>query len=45
MYSSLEMIWVGIGVVWGSISAGIKASSSSLVRKLMVASLLKSAWL
>ena len=35
MYSSLETIWVGIGVVCGSISAGIKASSSSLVRKLM----------
>ena len=41
MYSSLETIWVGIGVVCGSISAGIKASSSSLVRKLIVASLLK----
>ena len=35
MYSSLEMICVGIGVVCGSISAGISASSSSLVRKPM----------
>ena len=35
MYSSLEMICVGIGVVCGSISAGISASSSSLVKKLM----------
>ena len=35
MYSSLEMIWVGMGVVCGSISAGISSSSSSLVKKPM----------
>ena len=40
MYSLQETICVGIGVVCGSISAGISASSSSSVRKPMAASLI-----